>query len=138
MVYRHASGRQTLFWVCFTRVFRAGGKQMMVLVLFILSRTVLAVLAIFIAAALFPIQPWQPLWYLKAGQIAVDYGVTVLFALFLILLAEQFGSRGNRTSWDLKSAKRLSSIAFGMYLFWDVSVAGSHPTVELRPALAAV
>ena len=117
MVYRHASGRYALFWICFPRAFRAGGKQMMVPVLFILSRTILAGLAISIAAALFPIQPWQPLWYLKAGQIAVDYGVTVLFALFLILLAEQFGSQGSRTSWQLRPAKRLSSIAFGIDLF---------------------
>ena len=116
MVYRHASGRYALFWICFPWAFRAGGKQMMVPVLFILSRTVLAVLAISIAAALFPVQPWQPLRCLKAGQIAVDYGVTVLFALFLILLAEQFGSRGSRTSWQLKAAKRLSSITFGIDL----------------------
>ena len=117
MVYWHASGRYALFWICFPRAFRAGGEQMMVPILFILSRTVLAGLAISIAAALFPIQPWQPLWCIKAGQIAVDYGVTVLFALFLILLAEQFGSRGSRTSWQVQSsAKRLSSIAFGIDL----------------------
>ena len=85
-------------------------------ILFVLSRTILAVLVVSIAAALFPIQPWQPLWYLKAGQIAVDYGVTFLFALFLILLAGQLGSRGGHSSWQLKSAKRLSSIAFGIYL----------------------
>ena len=88
----------------------------MVPILFILSRTVLAVLVVSIAAALFPIQPWQPLWHLKAGQIAVDYGVTFLFALFLILLAGQIESQGSYSGWQLKSAKRLSSIAFGIYL----------------------
>lgn len=95
---------------------RVGGKQVIAPILFILSRTVLAVVVVSIAAALFPIQPWQPLWYLKAGQIAVDYGVTFLFALFLILLAGQIESRGSHSSWQLKSAKRLSSIAFGIYL----------------------
>ena len=99
-----------------SRSLRVGGKQVMVPILFILSRTVLAILVVSIAAALFPIQPWQPLWYLKAGQIAVDYGVTFLFALFLILLAGQIESQGSYSSWQLKSAKRLSSIAFGIYL----------------------
>lgn len=99
-----------------SRSLRVGGKQVMAPILFVLSRTILAVLVVSIAAALFPIQPWQPLWYLKAGQIAVDYGVTFLFALFLILLAGQLGSRGGHSSWQLKSAKRLSSIAFGIYL----------------------
>jgi hypothetical protein len=99
-----------------SRSLRVGGKQVMVPILFILSRTVLAILVVSIAAALFPIQPWQPLWYLKAGQIAVDYGVTFLFALFLILLAGQLESQGSYSSWQLKSAKRLSSIAFGIYL----------------------
>jgi hypothetical protein len=64
-----------------------GGKQVMAPILFILSCTIVAVLVVSIAAALFPIQPWQPLWYLKAGQIVVDDGVTFLFALFFILLA---------------------------------------------------
>lgn len=95
-----------------SRSLRVGGKQVMAPILFILSCTIVAVLVVSIAAALFPIQPWQPLWYLKTGQIVVEYGVTLLLALFLILLAGQLGSRGSHSRWQLKSAKRLSSIAF--------------------------
>lgn len=82
-----------------------------------LSRTVLVVLLISVAAALFPFQPWQSLWYLKLGQIAVDYGVTVLFSLVLLLLADQFSrSRRGGFSPQSTSVKRFCSIAFAVYL----------------------
>lgn len=83
----------------------------------LLSRTVLILLLISVAAALFPIQPWQSLWYLKLGQVAVDYGVTLLFSLGLLLLAEQVGrSRRGSSSPQSTSVKRFCSIAFAVYL----------------------
>jgi hypothetical protein len=82
----------------------------------LLSRIVLIVTGASIFAALFPIQPWQPLWYLKAGQIAIDYSVTILFSLLLLLLAYQFRSRRESSEEPLSSIKRFCSVLVATYL----------------------
>ena len=53
-------------------------------ILFLFSVVVAAVLIISLLAASFPVQPWSPLWYLKLGQIAVDYGVTLFSPSFFL------------------------------------------------------
>jgi hypothetical protein len=92
------------------------GSRNFVLALQSLSGIIVAVLVVSVLESLFPIQPWQPLWYLKIGQIAVDYSITLLFSLFLLLLSLQFRSAHNKFSRSLGSFSRYCSIVIAIYL----------------------
>ena len=86
-------------------------------ILFLFSVVVAAILIISLLAASFPVQPWSPLWYLKLGQIAVDYGVTLFFSLVLSLLSGYFEvRRSGATSEARKFSKRLISFSLTVYL----------------------
>lgn len=86
-------------------------------ILLLLSPVVLAVLIISCLAASFPVQPWSPLWYLKLGQIAVDYSVTLLFAIVLALLSGYFEvRRTGGMSGSRKFSQRLIGISLLVYL----------------------
>ena len=94
---------------------RRGTSKSFASILLILSRIVFAVLVISCLAAFFPVQPWSPLWYLKIGQIAIDYAVTLLFAISLYLLSGYFGNWIHRSSTERKTLKRFI-IAF-LYIY---------------------
>lgn len=89
--------------------------------LLLLSRIVLFIIGISVLKALVPFQPTQPIWYLRIGELATDYGVALLFSITLALLACAFQSlRRNSTQEgkldSRKFIKRFSSIAFAIYL----------------------
>jgi hypothetical protein len=86
-----------------------------VAVLRILSRSVLAIFLLSLFAALLPLQLQSPLWYLKAGQAAVDYSVTLLFALFLFFIVEYLRSRDEDLVRPKSSALRITTIAMLVY-----------------------
>ena len=94
---------------------RRGTSKSFASILLILSRIVFAVLAISSLAAFFPVQPWSPLWYLKIGQIAVDYAVTLLFAISLYLLSGYFGNWMHGSSTERKALKRF--IVASLYIY---------------------
>ena len=64
---------------------------------------------------MYPFQPWAPLWYLKVGQIAVDYSVTLLFALFLLLLAISAKSDSQKPAISRALVRRFSTISLIIY-----------------------
>ena len=64
---------------------------------------------------MYPFQPWAPLWYLKVGQIAVDYSVTLLFALFLLLLAISAKSDNQKPAISRALVRRFSTISLIIY-----------------------
>ncbi len=64
---------------------------------------------------MYPFQPWAPLWYLKVGQIAVDYSVTLLFALFLLLLAISSKSGTQKPGISRALVRRFSAISLIIY-----------------------
>ncbi len=86
-----------------------------VAVLRFLSRSVLAIFLISLVAALLPLQLQSPLWYMKAGQVAVDYSVTLLFAVFLFFLVEYLRSRDESLGRQGSLAIRVTLIAILVY-----------------------
>ncbi|MFN9646427.1 MAG: hypothetical protein ACK6BG_15210 [Cyanobacteriota bacterium] len=92
------------------------GTRNFVLALQSLSQITIAILIVSVLESFFPVQPWQPLWYLKIGQIAVDYSVTLLFSLFLILLSLQFRSAHPKFSRSLFSYRRFCTIVIAIYI----------------------
>ena len=90
--------------------------KVMASILLLLFRTVLLILLISVAAALFPLQPTQPLWYLKVGQVLVDFGVTLLFVIFLVLMAGDYRSRYHKSSRFIRLARRICTISLFVYL----------------------
>jgi hypothetical protein len=81
----------------------------------ILARAVLALFLLSLIAALLPLQLQSPLWYLKAGQVAVDYSVTLLFAIFLFFMVEYLRSRDEGLGRQSSPAFRISLMAIIMY-----------------------
>ncbi|MEB3317417.1 MAG: hypothetical protein VKO39_04680 [Cyanobacteriota bacterium] len=85
------------------------------LVLF--SRVVLIIFFVSILVASFPVQPSNPLWYLRLGQIAADYSVTLIFSLSLLLLADWFGSWGFQAKSQKNLVQRLIVLSLIAYAF---------------------
>jgi hypothetical protein len=92
------------------------GSRNFVLALQFLSQIIVAILVVSVLESLFPVQPWQPLWYLKIGQIAVDYSITLLFSLFLLLLSLQFRSAHTKFSRSQGAFRRFCTIVIAIYL----------------------
>lgn len=88
-----------------------------VAVLRILSRSVLAIFLLSLFAALLPLQLQSPLWYLKAGQVAVDYSITLLFAIFLFFMVEYLRSWDEGLGRRKSPALRITMIAILFYGF---------------------
>lgn len=80
-----------------------------------LARSVLAIFLLSLVAALLPLQLQSPLWYMKAGQVAVDYSVTLLFAIFLFFLVEYLRSRDESLGRHRSPALVVSLIAILIY-----------------------
>lgn len=95
-----------------------GGRELAIKVstgLILLSRVVLIILVVSILAASFPMQPSNPLWYLKLGQIAADYSVTLLFSLALMLLASYIGPRRYQSKGQKEVVRRLVVVSLISY-----------------------
>lgn len=92
------------------------GSRNFVLALQSLSQIIIAILIVSVLESLFPVQPWQPLWYIKIGQFAVDYSITLLFSLFLILLSLQFRSAHQKFRRSLYAYRRFCTIVIAIYL----------------------
>lgn len=84
-------------------------------VLLIIARVVFVIFTLSCLAAFFPYQPWDPLWYLKVGQVAVDFSVTLLFALVLALMARFFSTRTAKPSGQKKNIQRFVVTALVVY-----------------------
>lgn len=81
----------------------------------IFAKAVVALFVISVLAALYPFQPWTPLWYLKVGQIAVDYSVSLLFGLVLALMALSAAPGNKKLGISRRLVRRLSTASFVAY-----------------------
>lgn len=83
--------------------------------LMVLARSLLVVQVVSTLAALFPFQPWMPIWYLRVGQVMVDYSPALLLILTLTLLS-RFLNRHSRSSANPRTlARRLARIGLWLY-----------------------
>lgn len=83
----------------------------------LLAKAVLAFLVLSILAAAYPFRPWEPLWFLKLSQIAIDYGVSYLLAVFLAKLCNYFLPNDLTAVAQHTFLKRLLAIGLTFYLF---------------------
>jgi hypothetical protein len=58
----------------------------------LLAKIVIFIIIVSVLSAAFPLEPMTPLWYLKIGEICIDYSISLLFVLALIHLSNHFGS----------------------------------------------
>jgi hypothetical protein len=83
--------------------------------LLIVARVVFVIFTLSCLAAAFPFQPWDPLWYLKVGQVAVDFSVTLLFSLVLALMARFFSVQTAKPSGQKKFIQKFVVTTFIVY-----------------------
>lgn len=85
--------------------------------LVLMAKLVLAVLLISIFAETLPLRPWDPLWYLKFGQISLNYSYIFIIVVFVLLIAEFLGARDMVISNSLPMfITRLLAVGFGIFL----------------------
>jgi len=85
--------------------------------LVLMAKLVLAILLISIFAETLPLRPWDPLWYLKFGQIFLNYSYIFILVVFVLLIAEFLGARDMVISNSLPIfITRLLAVGFGIFL----------------------
>ncbi|MEB3335427.1 MAG: hypothetical protein VKP70_10635 [Cyanobacteriota bacterium] len=91
----------------------------------IIAQVVFVIFLLSCLAASFPFRLADPLWYLKIGQVSVDFSVTLLFSLVLALLARFFSFQAAKPSGQKKTIQRFVLTALIIYsLLIPVQVIG--------------
>lgn len=83
--------------------------------LMVLARSLLVVQVVSTLAALFPFQPWMPFWYLRMGQVMVDYSPALLLILTLTLLGRLLNRHSRNSANPRTLARRLAGIGLWLY-----------------------
>lgn len=83
----------------------------------LLAKLVLGILLISVLAETLPLRPWDPLWYLKLGQICIDYSYIFMMVVFAALMAEHLGPNDMSIARNLRVfIERLLAAGVGIYL----------------------
>lgn len=91
----------------------------------LLCKAILGFLVLSLLATSYPFRPWEPIWFLKLSQIAIDYGVSYLLAVLLAKLNNYYRSDDPTVIGSQTFLKRVLSAGFAVYLaFIPIQVFG--------------
>jgi hypothetical protein len=82
----------------------------------LLLRGIILIILVGSFTALFPFQPWLPVWYLQLGQTGFEYGATSIFAFLIAILAEFFEPDINRAMRRRLRLLNVTNLAIVVFL----------------------